>query len=102
MLRIILFSLSCHCVRDCALRPANAQHGEPQHAALETYRAMIEAPSRTTIGPVLEDLDCQPVARSLDVFLEKLAGEGGLAARRLMAGSSMFEELPSDGKPHAD
>jgi len=52
-----------------ALAPANAQDAD-LNALLETYRANIEKPSRTTIGPVLEVL-VESNLPGVAVFLEK-------------------------------
>lgn len=52
-----------------ALAPANAQDAD-LNALLETYRAKIEKPSRTTIGPVLDALVASKLP-SVAVFLEK-------------------------------
>ena len=52
-----------------ALAPANAQDAD-LNALLETYRAKIEKPSRTTIGPVLDALVASGLS-SVAVFLEK-------------------------------
>ncbi|WP_417410020.1 urea ABC transporter permease subunit UrtB [Hoeflea sp.] len=52
-----------------ALAPANAQDAD-LNALLETHRAKIEKPSRTTIGPVLDALVASKLP-SVAVFLEK-------------------------------
>lgn len=65
MLRIIPFLLAAL----LAIAPASAQDSD-LNSLLETHRAQIEKPSRTTIGPVLEALvDSQLPA--VAVFLEK-------------------------------
>ena len=65
MLRILLIVFAAL----IALAPAAAQEGN-LNALLETHRAKIEKPSRTTIGPVLEAL-VESKLPAVAVFLEK-------------------------------
>jgi len=74
------------------LAPAHAQEGG-LNALLETHRAKIEKPSRTTISPVLEDLvDSQ--LPSVAVFLENWR-EKGVWQRR--SDGRFFFVKPADG-----
>jgi urea transport system permease protein len=90
MLRIILFLFAAL----TAFAPATAQDAD-LNALLETYRANIEKPSRTTIGPVLEELiDSQLPA--VPVFLEKWREKE--VWQRESDGRFFFVEDAGDGK----
>jgi urea transport system permease protein len=90
MLRIILLLFAAL----TAFAPAKAQDAD-LNALLETYRANIEKPSRTTIGPVLEDLvDSQLPA--VPVFLEKWREKE--VWQRESDGRFFFVEDATDGK----
>jgi urea transport system permease protein len=90
MLRIILFLLAAL----TAFAPATAQDAD-LNTLLETYRANIEKPSRTTIGPVLEELiDSQLPA--VPVFLEKWREKE--VWQRESDGRFFFVEDAGDGK----
>ncbi|WP_210183523.1 ABC transporter permease subunit [Hoeflea olei] len=65
MLRILLIVFAAL----MSLAPLHAQEGD-LNALLETHRASIEKPSRTTIGPVLEAL-VESQQPGVDVFMEK-------------------------------
>ncbi len=90
MLRIIIFLLAAL----TAFAPANAQDAD-LNALLETYRANIEKPSRTTIGPVLEDLVGSQLP-AVPVFLEKWREKE--VWQRESDGRFFFVENAADGK----
>jgi urea transport system permease protein len=64
-IHIWLFALALFAA---GIAPAKAQQAD-LNAVLETHRSMIERPSRTTIGPILDALVASG-ASGLDVFLE--------------------------------
>ncbi|MBC7280683.1 urea ABC transporter permease subunit UrtB [Hoeflea sp.] len=76
------------------LLPATAQEGG-LNALLESKRAMIERPSRMTIGPVLEDLATSELP-NVPVFLEKWREKG--VWQRKSDGRFFFVEKADGGK----